>query len=379
MKENKPHILFLASWYPTREKSTHGIFVQQHALALSLYASVSVVYACAGEPTKAIECVALNANCKEYRLVYKRSHSFLKPVIHYWRARQAYKKLFNHVRRVSTPAISAIQLNVIFPTGLFLNLAKTLINVPYTVVEHWSGYLPEDGNYKGVLKKWLTKQVVKKARVVFHVSEPMRKAMLNHGLTGNYQLLYNVVNTSLFKPGIKSERPLLIHVSSLVEREKNRSGLLLHIQQLQKKGYDFDTLIIGGEDTELQLAMEQAKHLQLKAITFTGIISLQELCTHLQKAWALLLFSHFEGMPVVALEALACGVPVLANKVGHLPYLITPNFGILTEVNHTAQQQLAIENILTKAFKSDSQELHNWVKANASYEAVGKQLLDHYL
>ncbi len=368
--------MFLASWYPSEVKPTHGIFIKQHALALSQFTKVSIAYAYASETNlKEVECNVLNENLIEYKLAYKKSKSILKSILHYWRAKKAYQVLFEKIKK-DKQAVTAIQLNVIFPMAILLGLAKKTFNVPYTIVEHWSGYLPQDGNYKGILKTHFTKKAIASASTIFYVSEPMRKAMLNHGLKGNYQLLYNVVNTSVFKLGVRSEKPILVHVSSLVEREKNISGTLEIISQLQKKRVEFDTLIIGGSGNDLTEAQQLTKKLQLKSIQFTGNLPPQQVATHLRKAWALLLFSHFEGMPVVALEALACGVPIFASKVGHLPEIINDTNGFLGAT--TNEMVAALENCFQSPTKYNVVSMHQWVEETASYKSVGKQLADYY-
>ena len=64
--------------------------------------------------------------------------------------------------------------------------------------------------------KRITRKTIKKAKVILPVSESLKSAMLNHGLKGNYQVVPNVVNDSLF---VLPEEPVeglkMLHVSSL--------------------------------------------------------------------------------------------------------------------------------------------------------------------
>jgi len=41
---NKLHVLFLASWYPSRILKSNGDFIQRHAEAVALQHKVSVIH-----------------------------------------------------------------------------------------------------------------------------------------------------------------------------------------------------------------------------------------------------------------------------------------------------------------------------------------------
>ncbi len=57
-------------------------------------------------------------------------------------------------------------------------------------------------------------------------------------------------------------------------------------------------------------------------VTLTGWVNHDELSEYLNKMQLLVLPSFTEGLPTVALEAMACGTPVLATPVGGVPKLI---------------------------------------------------------
>jgi len=382
MSQDKQAILFLASWYPTPQNKNHGIFIRNHALALSKQIPVIVVYAYSTSSTEDFKITKnKQGNFEEWLLEYPKSTvPVFSSLVKYFRFKKAYKLLLQELIK-NNVSIKAIQLNVVFPAALALPIFKDHFKVPYTIVEHWSGYLPEDDNYKSGIVKDATKKVVSSASKIFYVSEKQKQAMLSHGLNGNYELLYNVVDTSVFKENKneKSQRPLLLHVSSLVEREKNISGTLRAVKKLQDAGHDLDLIIIGGENELVEHYKQEAAALQLKNTTFTGKRTQAEIAAYMQQAHALILFSNYEGMPVVVLEALATGLPVFTSNVGQLPNIITSDFGKMVNVKDEAALKTELELFLQGKTKFDQQKMIDFVSQNASYEIVGKKLADFYL
>jgi glycosyltransferase involved in cell wall biosynthesis len=377
-------ILFLASWYPTQHHPTHGIFIRNHAKALALFTNVVVVYAYSVQETTNNEVqVTREGNLTEIRLAYAKTSLTLPVAKHYAQFSNylnAYKKLLRYLIDHGIKA-SSIQVNVIFPAAMILNLFKDHFKVPYTIAEHWSGYLPEDGNYKGSIVKHFTKTCFKSASKVWYVSEKQKQAMISHGLKGNFELLYNAVDTSVFNidPNAeKAEKIAFFHVSSLVEREKNLKGTFQALKLLKDKKYDFDFYIMGGTAKDLSATMEIQEKTGLRGVTYFGSMPQEHIAPLMNRFHALLLFSNYEGMPVVALEALACGMPVFASEVGHLPHLITDEFGKLSPVNDVQHFASQLENFILKKFVFDSQKMSQFVSEHASYDAVGKQMFEFY-
>ncbi len=375
-------ILFLASWYPTPQNKNHGIFIKNHAISLSKYIPVIVVYAYSSNTAKQPEIFKnKQGNYEEWLLEYKKTSAvpILSSVIKFFRFKSAYKKLLNELIS-NNVLINGIQLNTIFPAAVILPMFKKHFKVPYTIVEHWSGYLAEDGSYKTIFQKAITKKITRNASKIYYVSEKQKEAMLSHNLIGNYELLYNVVDTDVFFKIKKTEKkdPTFLHVSSLVEKEKNINGTLHVMQKLQAKNYKFQFIIVGGTTTNVNFYKEQAERLGLKNIFFVGEKTQQEVSRYMQNTDALILFSNYEGMPVVVLEALASGLPVFASNVGQLPNIINNDFGRLVPVNNESALEKYLEEFLNTNLKFDSDKMIEFIHTNASKEAIGKKLADYY-
>ncbi|MBP7807692.1 MAG: glycosyltransferase [Bacteroidia bacterium] len=373
-------ILFLTSWYPVNSNPSHGIFVRNHAIALSHFQTVIVVYAyaCAEGPYFKVEHKNVNENLTEYIVKYPKSSGVLKFLNSFLNYKKAHRILIEHLLQKKTK-VKALQVNVIFPASVVLSLYKKLFRVKHTVVEHWSGYLPDDGSYKGSILKHFTKKCISGASKIWHVSHYQKAAMNMAGLKGNYELLYNAVNVKTFPlSNWKPERIKLLHVSSLVEKEKNISGTFRVFKKLQDQNLDFDIVMAGGDGNELSSAKKLAEQLKLKNISFTGNLPPEKISELMQKSSALVLFSNYEGMPVVALEALSCGLPVFCTKVGQLPFLIREDYGVSVEKDNEEQMVESLKKLFNKEYNFDSAAMHEFVVKNASYEAVGKQMNEFY-
>ncbi|MBA2610712.1 MAG: glycosyltransferase [Bacteroidetes bacterium] len=383
MSQNKPVILFLASWYPTPQNKNHGIFIKNHAIALSKHLPVIVVYAYSSAEAKNNFTITKNkaGNFEEWVLEYKKIPDLpiVSALFKFLRFKKAYKLLLQELIK-NNVSVKAIQLNVIFPAAIALPIFKNHFKVPYTILEHWSGYLPEDGNYNSAVQKKITQQAIASASKIYYVSEKQKQAMLAHGLNGNYELIYNVVDTNIFKENknLKSQKPLLLHVSSLIEKEKNISGTLSVIQKLQNKNYQFDLIVVGGSETLVSYYTEKAKQIGLTNTIFVGEKTQTEVAAYMQKAAALILFSNYEGMPVVVLEALATGLPVFASKVGQLPNMITNELGKLVSVGNETELENNLKEFLDGKIKFDPEKMIAFISQNASQEIVGKKLAESY-
>jgi D-inositol-3-phosphate glycosyltransferase len=89
--------------------------------------------------------------------------------------------------------------------------------------------------------------------------------------------------------------------------------------------------IIGGEAgssrASQNVEMERLKRLRAQLglsdlVTFLGALDQDALPDYYAAAEAVIMPSHYESFGMVALEAMACGTPVIASEVGGLAYLV---------------------------------------------------------
>ena len=342
-----------------------GLFVQRHAEAAALYNDISVIYV---HPDNQYDIEDKTiGNVRTIRVYYKKSKSKIKSILRYFKAnRQA-------LRRLPKPDI--IHVHVLTRLGLIALWQKIFHGTPYIITEHWSRYLPGN-NFSGCLRKLATKIVVRHASTVTTVTENLAQAMQNHGLrNSNYIVLPNVVDTNLFTIHPHDNAiPRIIHISCFEDKSKNISGLLKSLKILKDKGICFEAILIG-DGMDFEAMKQQAESLQLNdKVTFAGLLQGKDLVDILASGDSLVLSSNYENMPVVILEALACGLPIVSTKVGGISEIVNDSNGILVPPQNPERLADAMETMLQKYHNYNADALREGIIKKFSNESVGKLL-----
>lgn len=348
--ENKKHILFISSWYPNRNNPTHGIFNRYFADAAALYDQISVLHVCSHEQLKSdFECVESIENGILSMTVYYRKVNSRFPIISHLLKRKKVLQAFDLgyqqlMQKVSKPDL--IQLNVVLPMGLGAYHLSQKHKIPYVVNENWSGYCAEDGNYRGFLMKYLTQKIIRSAKKIMPTSNYLKEAMLAQGLSGDYEVVPNVVNVQRFKPlqEIPHAKTKLIHISSLNDREKNVSGLIRAFASALQLNQELELNIVG-EGVDKVLYQNMVTELGItEHVNFIGRLMADDLVKVINANDALIMFSNYETFSLVIIEAFACGKPVITSNAGAIASYMKPELGIMVDKNNEDQLKEAILN-----------------------------------
>ena len=322
MKRKK--ILFLSSWYPVKNNPTHGIFVQRHAEAVSMFHEVYVLYVYGAEEHVYEEKKIRSETFTEHYIQFDRreKNAYQKYKIQKQIYYQAFNKLLSEWGKPDV-----IHLNVIYPAGIFAVDLSRKYNLPLVSTEHWTGYLPEDGSYKGLIRKYFTKKVIKHSNVVTPVTKHLENNMRAHGLNGNYLVVPNVVDTDFFTPSNDSPKNHItfFHLSSLDERQKNPQAILDSFLSVFDKNAQ-TKMIFAGDGENFESIKNAYKH---PAIEFVFRPMGEELLRLFQRSDAFILCSNYENLPVVLIEAMSCGKPVVSSDVGGIAEYVNGATGIL--------------------------------------------------
>ena len=293
-------VLFLTPWYPSKKDEMSGLFVRKHV-------------------------EAVRAQGVEVRVIFAESW---RETVRQWKALR---------REGWIPDV--VQLNVIQKQGLLALWLKKRYGIPYVIVEHWSGYLPENGMFKRLLaiKKRIYRRIAAQAEQVLCVSQRLQQAMQDCGIRAQqWGLIDNVVDGFFFekveskktevesrktkveskKTKVESKKTLL-HVSCFDERAKNVKGLLRAAKMLSEKRQDWKLVLVGtGVDYTDVRAFADTLDIPEGLLEWTGELTPSEVAERMHEADALVLSSRYETYGVVLAEAAAAGLPILSTPVG---------------------------------------------------------------
>ena len=166
------------------------------------------------------------------------------------------------------------------------------------------------------------------------VSENIAETMKSLGITEDkIVILRNAVDTERFKPfknmelrhkyGIGENEILILFVGYL-DTFKGIFELVNAFYEINKRNKNVKLMMVGTGPKKDELKKEVSKLSLNDFVIFTGKISSFEMHKYYQAADIFTLPSYGEGggPPLVVLEAMSCGIPVVVTDVGGIPEII---------------------------------------------------------
>jgi glycosyltransferase involved in cell wall biosynthesis len=380
----------LPKWYPNRYDDQDGDFVGRHVAAIAGHGGVGVAVLFAavarGPLPGLIEAEEDFAGAYPVLRYYYRAAPTglplldkpLKLLLYCWCLLRGYRRLRQQWGRPDL-----VHVHVLLRTGLFAWGLKLWEKIPFVVTEHWTLYLPPRSEGIGRLRRGLTAAVVRRAAALHTVSHNLREALAALGaVNGVSVVIPNVVDTELFHPpAAPVTAPVLLNVAAFNEAAKNLRGLLRVVAGLRASVPGL-RLRVAGYGPDEQLVRACAAELGLLAdgtVTFLGKLPHEAVAAEMRQAAAFVLFSNFENLPCVLIEAQASGLPVVATDVGGVAELMPGGSGLGHLV--AAGDEVALAAALTTLLARPGERagaLREQVVARFGYAAVGRQFGELY-
>jgi glycosyltransferase involved in cell wall biosynthesis len=346
-------VLFVTTSWPTEESPVDGIFVQEHARTAASFTDVRVLHL--HRAPGGLERVGDDPPA--WRLGYR-----------------ALPRPFSYGTFLLGPLrLRGWQPEIVHAHSFLATLASLPLRRPVVYSEHWSAFLPEGGDRLSAPMRQAARLALRRADLVLPVSEALRRELARLAPRAQMRIVPNVVDERLFHPGEAPEPRRLVTAGLLND---GRKGLDLVLEALARTGGDLRLEVAG--DGERRADYERlARKLGLDGVvTFRGLLSKPELAESMRGAQLFVLGSRWENNPCVVLEALASGLPVVANRVGGLPELIDETNGVLVDRADPERFATGIAKALERQF--DRAEIARRARERFGREAVAALLRDAY-
>lgn len=371
------NILHLLSWFPTPDDPTLGNFCVRMIDALPEACHSVILSVCNGKDmTKSFEVKEIEGSHHTHVQIYIRPPKVnavrkLKMLRMYQYGLKYIKKHFFEP--------DLIHLHVAYPLGQVALLWKKLFGYKYVLTEHWTIYQPQN---KDVLVGKLKKKIVKianNAEIIMPVSLDLQRCMEGHGVHNQFRVIYNLVNTDIFRLGNAQteNKKRMLHISTLRDEAKNFSGILRTIERLRQQRDDFELHVIHDYDAPEFKAFVKEHNLD-DCVIFHGKKTSAEVAQAYQDADFFVLFSNFENLPCVIVEAFASGVPVLSTSVGGIAEIVNDGRGILIPQGDEEALLNGMNAMLDHCHEYDRQAIRDYAIKTFAAQNIGQQIFEEY-
>ncbi len=260
--------------------------------------------------------------------------------------------------------------------GIVAEFLKDKYGIQYIITEHSSSFVSNKLSNEKIKS---IKDVSKKASKVTAVSSSFNKILQEYTKT-KIDLLSNIVDNFFFQKKFQkkiSNDFIFLHIASL-DKSKNQELLIRSFEKLAKLNNNIYLNIAG--DGYMKKSLESlVKKLNIeKQVNFLGQISQGRVRYEMMKSDCFVLSSNFETFGVVLIEALACGLPLIATKCGGPEDIVNEQNGILIDVENQLQLEDAMMTMYKNAYKYEKEKLRDDAKDRFGEKAFIKNAMKYY-
>ncbi len=369
--ERKLNVYLFAAWYPNKTDEFEALFVEKHARIIAGFLNVNVVFAKGlSSRTKRFSVEeSYQPQLNTIKVYFRKSRfKFLNLLLYMIAQYKGYKKLADHFGKADVYHLHVLNRSAFLPVLLSFIQFK-----PYLISEQSTGYLKENGAFRGSFKTFCTKITVTYAAGISTISAALKDAMHQHQLHNrNWQIIPNVVDEQFFLSAQHRNHAYhnhWLHISRMEQKAKNVEGILNTFLKYNKVFPD-SVLHMVGSGPDLHSVRTYADEIGLKKqVKFHGDLPLTDIIRLMNKVIAMIHFSNYETQAVVVSEALASGLPVIYTDLPAIKEYAGEADGIEVETGNESKLFLAML-AMNQKYK-DYQPMHMSDKAKQKFsEAI---------
>lgn len=371
------YIFMISRGVPTPQDPQWGCFEKDQAEALTALGHKVVV---ASVDSRFRPGMAKHYGIKHYHINgvdYFDSHWLPSAIINKWSRAAAIafrkKQLSNIFRKVTKRFGKPDVLYGQFFFNSYLALPIAIKhNIPLVTIEHAARFNEEDIDAESLSQ---SAELYKHTKANIAVSESLKLSL--HKLFGiDCDVVHNVYGREFHYIPAPQDTPHKVRyvtTGSLVERK----GFDLFAKAFSKLNLPKDKwelLIIGEGEEKNNLQQQIDSNGFSDNILLVGSKNKEEISQLLNRSDVFVLPSRNENFSVAVLEALACGLPVIASICGGIRECIDKKNGLLFEVDDIDGLANCLQYMFEHYQDYDRQAIYDDCKAQFSSEVIAKQL-----
>lgn len=261
-----------------------------------------------------------------------------------------------------------------FDCGLVAKRVKLLYGTPYMVT--WHGSDIHTAPFENSLRMKDTVNIIENADINFFVSKALMETSDLITTKGKKQILYNGANETFKQFSDKERKALRVKFKVDGKKVVVFAGGFLSVKNILLIPLIFRKIYSKYKNVEFWMIGDGKFSSQVRNLStglpvrFWGNQEPESMPDFLNASDVLILPSINEGLPLIAIEALACGCNVVGSRVGGIPEVIgvenTLQLSDLNFVDNFAEKVLEFL-LSSKLVKQELNTLFNW-KSSAQLE-----------
>jgi glycosyltransferase involved in cell wall biosynthesis len=327
----KEKILLITNMYPSKEHKTFGIFIynqveqlRQNGLSIDILANTDPL-------------------TKKMHLFKKYFIWFMKGLLFLLRGKD----------------YSVVHVHYVFPSGLLGLMMKKIWKQKMVITVHGSD-LSKMPKKSPIIKK-CTQMILNHADYVITVGQELYNEVITEYKVEKEKVssLSMGVNLDIFKPVVDKDKTrqelhlneckkMILFVGNITA-EKGLIELVKAYSSVKKRFSNYSLHLIGSQkDEEFVFRLKRSiANYGVKDVFLHPALPQEEISKWMSVADVFVLPSYHEGFGLVALEAMACGTPVIGSGVGGLKYLLDGGAGVMIDPKDTYSFSEEIIRVVT--------------------------------